>query len=293
MANIYAESHIGISNYHKEIRVKNIKECVEENSRINPDKEAFVFVSTNGGRQSLTWSVLYERSCAAARSFIQLGMKRKEIVAINLRTCPEWLYAAFGAMIAGAIPVSVSFTYTDGSDLVALMQKLQRCSLLIMDPGLDNVNRNIVQKLLDENSENGAVHSSKLPYLKYLVGVGFEDCSALVKSFHDLLNGTNTDVSFPDIETGDVAVMLQTSGSTGVPKLVAHTHASLVSLIGSDMIPLDESYRLFNDRPFNWIGGFPFSVLTGQTRVTILGFCDPPKNRVSFMKEVIEKGDVH
>ncbi|XP_053388530.1 uncharacterized protein LOC128551657 [Mercenaria mercenaria] len=152
-----------ILQYHKEIRVKNTKECIEEHSETNPHKEAFVFISTDAGRQSLTWSTLYERSCAAARSFIQLGVKRNEIVAINLR-----FYVTFGVMIAGSIPVSVSFTYTDGSDLVALMQKLQHCSLLIMNPGLDNVNWNIVQKLLDEHSGNGAVHSPKLPYLKYL-----------------------------------------------------------------------------------------------------------------------------
>ncbi|XP_045165830.2 putative acyl-CoA synthetase YngI [Mercenaria mercenaria] len=289
MEGTYVKSHVRIENCLKEIRTKNIKECLQRYAKTKSKIEALVFVSTDGERQSITWSNLYERSCATAGSMIRLGVKRNEIVAINLRTCPEWLYATFGAMIAGAIPVSVSFTYTDGSDLVAIMERMKCCSLLIMDPGFDNVNWNIAQGLLDEYNDNGDIKSAKLPYLRYLVGVGFENCSDPVKHFQDLLNGTDSDADFPDLESEDVATMLQTSGSTGVPKLVVHTHASLISVAGSELILIDPNYKVFNDRPFNWIGGFPFSVLTGQSRVTISGFCEAPTNRVSFMKDVIEK----
>ncbi|XP_053398089.1 medium-chain acyl-CoA ligase ACSF2, mitochondrial-like [Mercenaria mercenaria] len=289
MDGTYVKSHVKIENYLKEIRTKNIKQCLQGYAKTKSKIEAFVFVSTNGERQSISWANLYERSCATASSMIRLGVKRNEIVAISLRTCPEWLYATFGAMIAGAIPVSVAFTYTDGSDLVAIMERMKCCSLFIMDPGFDNVNWNIAQGLLDEYNDIGDVKSAKLPYLRYLVGVGFENCSDPVKHFQDLLNGTDSDADFPDLESGDVATMLQTSGSTGVSKLVVHTHASLISLTGSEFIFVDPNYIVFNGRPFNWIGGFPLSILTGESRVTISGFCEAPTDRVSFMKDIIEK----
>ncbi|XP_060584599.1 acetyl-coenzyme A synthetase-like [Ruditapes philippinarum] len=290
MARIYETSYVRVEDNDKEVRFKNIIECIKEYSSTKSDIDAFIFVSTDGDRQSVTWKALYERSCAAARAIIRLGVKRKEIVAVNLRSCPEWLYATFGSMIAGAIPMSISFKYSDGSDLVATMEKLQCCSLLIMDPGFDNVNWNILQKLLEYHDVTGAVKSTKLPYLRYLLGVGFENASGNVRDFRgSFLDDSSVDVNFANIESDDVATFLQTSGSTGIPKLVVHTHGTLLSASGTNLIAFDSNHIIFNDRPFTWIGGYPFSVMTGQTRVTVSGFCEAPKDRVAFMKDVILK----
>ena len=48
-------------------------------------------------------------------------------------------------------------------------------------------------------------------------------------------------------------------------------------------------YKLFNYRPFNWIGGFPFGVLCGQTRVLLDGFGKPPVDGVAREIEVIQE----
>ena len=290
MDRIYNTSYVKIEKSHREIHFNNIFECIKEYAETKSEKESFIFVSTDGERISVTWRSLYEKSCAAARSLMQLGVKRKEIVAINVRTCPEWLFATFGTMIAGAIPVSISFTYIDGSDLVTTMEKLKCCSCLIMDPGFDGINWNIVQNLLEHHDDTGEVKSSKLPYLRYLLGVQFKGCSDKVRDFvGSFIDDTSDDANFASINPDDVAAMVQTSGSTGIPKIVVHTHASLLSVIWTNMKALDADYVLFNDRPFNWIGGYPFSVMTGQTRVTISGFCDAPKDRVAFMKDIIQK----
>ena len=224
-----------------------------------------------------------------ANSFINLGVKEKEIVDINIRNYPEWLYACFGAVMAGAIPISVSFTYVDGSDLVAMMEKIRTCSLLVMDPGLLNVNWNIVRQLVDNFSADGTVRSEKMPYLRYLVDVAFDQVEEQLLKFSDLLQ-TNLDITLPHISTNDTVFLFQTSGSTGVPKVVAHIHEVFLKGITGKLIDhMDPKYKLFNDRPFAWLGGYPLSVITGQTRVTISGFCEPPEDRVSFMIDVIEK----
>ncbi|XP_045176436.2 uncharacterized protein LOC123536974 [Mercenaria mercenaria] len=193
-------------------------------------------------------------------------------------------------MMAGAIPVSI--TYTDGNDIIAMMEKLEKCSLLVLDPGLESINWNILRRLLDKYEADGKVRSKKMPYLRYLLGVAFdsEPDASNVKDFRDLLDEYHTDIELPYIDPKDFYGLFQTSGSTGVPKLVAQVHLSTMKLVESHALEMiEDKYILFNDRPFNWGGGYPFFALSGQTRVTLSEFCDPPKDRISFMIEVIER----
>ncbi|XP_053402596.1 uncharacterized protein LOC123550681 [Mercenaria mercenaria] len=195
-----------------------------------------------------------------------------------------------GAMMAGAIPVSITFTYTDGNDLIAMMEKLEKCSLLVLDPGLESSNWNILRRLLDEYKADGKIRSKIMPYLRHLLGVAFErePDAQNVKDFRDLLDEYHPDIELPYIDPNEIYGLFQTSGSTGVPKLVAHVYLSTMKLSHAFGM-IENKSIIFNDRPFNWGGGYPFSVLTGQTRVTLSEFCDPPKDRISFMIEVIEK----
>lgn len=287
MENKFTKSYIKVDRAHNETNRRDITECLREYAGTKSDIEAFVFASTSGKRQSVTWAELYHRSCTTAKSMIALGIKRKEIVALNLRTCPEWLYGTFGAMLAGAIPVSISFAYSDGRDVVAMMKKLQHCSALVMDPGHGNMQWEIFRKLIDEYAADGTVKSTNLPYLRHMFGVGFD--SLTVKRFQDIIEGRHEDIVLPDVNPDDIATMIQTSGSTGVAKLVVHTHKSMLTLVGTDLKIIDNNYVIYNDRPFNWIGGFPISVLTGQRRVTVSGFGEVPQNNISFVLDVIQK----
>ncbi|XP_060601546.1 uncharacterized protein LOC132754835 [Ruditapes philippinarum] len=291
MANDLIDSYIKITvedEIHSEFLT--IVDCLKHYANTQSETEAFVFASTDGSRQSVTWSELYNKSKAVAKSFVHLGVKEKEVVAMNIRNCPEWLYASYGAIIAGAIPISVSFTYVDGSDLVALMDKLQICSLLVMDPGLENINWDIVRRLLDNFNANGTVKSSKMPYLRYLVGVSFDQVDAQLLKFIDLVHDIKSGITLPKVSAKNTISLFQTSGSTGVAKLVAHSHEAFFKCVtGKHAEYLDAKYKHFNDRPFAWLGGYPLSVITGQTRVAISGFCKPPKDRVSFMIEVIQR----
>lgn len=288
MAEVLQESYIKV-NAEKECQpFPTIPEYLKHFSETKQGGEAVVFVSTDGKRESATWMELYSKACKIARSFLCLGLKKGEVVAINIQSCPEWLYATFGAMIAGAIPMSVSFTYTDGSDLIALMEKLKTCSFLVMDPGYDNINWTILRHHLDEFDEHGNAKSRKMPYLRHLIGVAFVETGSNVLNFSDLLCKDYSDVNLPELEPTDISCLFQTSGSTGAPKVVAHTHESLINTVTAKHIEImDPKYKLYNDRPFTWGGGFPYSLLTGQTRVTTSGQRGPPNDNISFMMKVI------
>lgn len=292
MEELLSHSYVKIDGPPLTLKLKTIPECLKYYAETDAEGESVVFAAPSGVRQTVTWSQLYRHSCTVARSLLTLGIRRHEVVAINVRSCPDWLYATFGAMLAGAIPASVSFTYKDGSDLTALMEKMKNCSLLIVDPGLNNINVDILGSLLNECHADGSVMSKRMPYLRYLVGIAFDGNQhpLQVKSFQDLLREQHTDIVLPKINEDDISGLFQTSGSTGLPKLVAHTHITAMKAAGGGVYEmLSNKYILFNDRPFNWGGGYPLSIFTGQTRVTFNGFCELPNDRISFMIDVIEK----
>ena len=116
-------------------RCKTFTECIRYHAEKKPTREAVVFTSTDGTREAVTNKKLNEKCREVARAYIRIGVKPKEIVAINLKPCQDWLFLTFGAMFAGAVPISISFTYTDGSDVIAMMKKLKTCSMLIFEPG--------------------------------------------------------------------------------------------------------------------------------------------------------------
>ncbi|XP_045179237.2 medium-chain acyl-CoA ligase ACSF2, mitochondrial-like [Mercenaria mercenaria] len=286
------ESYIKLERTHAETDLKTIIDCLEYHASTIPDKEAVVFVASNYSREAVTWSRLFAKARETAKALISLGVKKGEVIAVNVRNCPEWLYIVIGAMMTGAIAVSISFTYTDGSDLIAIMEKLRNCCLLVLDPGVAGANWNIVKKFIKTQNGKGRVRSDKMPYLRYLITHKDEDYAEMQNNLHlvDFLEQLNDDIQLPKVEEDDIAFLFQTSGSTGVPKLVAHTHRAIrvCQQVATEAVAADKSIA-YNDRPFAWIGGFPLTLISGIKRVTVSGFCSPPEDRAAFVIEVAKR----
>ena len=274
-------------DYNKLEPLQTFPDCLQHYASKKPEKDAVVFHSTTAPRYAITWKELYDRSCKMAKAFIKLGVQPGECVAVISRTCPEYLYVAFGVMMAAARLVNLVFTYKDGSDFVQAVTKLGNCSMIVLDPGLEESNWNILKTVVDHYDGSGTVQSSQLPYLRNLL---FIDTLSKenVKTIGDLLEDKYPSVELPQVDPDEIGTMFLTSGSTGVPKLVGHSQTNLAKLrlsMSSEGYAEDDIY--FSDRPFAWGGGFPFSLLFGQTRVTVSGFCPEPKDKVSFLIDVI------
>ncbi|XP_045195148.2 3-[(3aS,4S,7aS)-7a-methyl-1,5-dioxo-octahydro-1H-inden-4-yl]propanoyl:CoA ligase-like [Mercenaria mercenaria] len=106
-----------------------------------------------------------------------------------------------------------------------------------------------------------------------------------------VVNLTNTpEVQLPDIYPEDLAVYYKTSGSTGEPKLVGHTHLGFPgsTYLLKDCLEIDSHSRYFCDRPLGWSGGFPnFFIAFGATRVIVDSSLSIQKNNIDFLSDII------
>ncbi|KAK3582826.1 hypothetical protein CHS0354_035774 [Potamilus streckersoni] len=234
-----------------------------------PDAQAFIFLSTDFNKQSVTWKELNERSRDFGKRLIQFGVRSGDIIALSIPNCPEWLYSAFGSVIAGAIPISITFSFADGSDVLAILTKLEKCSTFILDPSPDGRTWDILKTFMNSFSPNGSVKSTKIPSLQRLLLISRPKSNDEILLLDDFLKSDVSEIDFPKIEPEHIAFLIQTSGTTGVPKAVAHTHQSLMSAglhWASFFTHKDKHYC---DRSFGWTGGFPYNILiTGETRLT-------------------------
>ncbi|MCL0049475.1 AMP-binding protein, partial [Dehalococcoidia bacterium] len=73
-----------------------------------PDKDALVNVQRG---QRFTYQELKEACNRAAKSFLKLGVKKGDKVAIWATNVNEWVIALFGAAKIGAVVVTVNTNY--------------------------------------------------------------------------------------------------------------------------------------------------------------------------------------
>ncbi|KAK3582825.1 hypothetical protein CHS0354_035773 [Potamilus streckersoni] len=246
---------------------KTIPELLRVHNEKIPDSEAFVFFTSEMERTSMTWKELYVGSKNFARSLLGLGVKPKDTVAISGPNCPSWLFAVFGSMMVGAIPADVTFGYSDGSDVIALLQKMDNVSTFILHPGFHDQKWTIFKAFLTEFDSQGNIKCDQVPSLKHLVFMEKPEKETYMLLVEDLAKiYFSTDNPLPNVDSNNVAFLFQTSGSTGLSKLVAHSHRSLSYFLSN--VYGEGITERYNDQSFGFISGFPFEVVTGIKRVT-------------------------
>ncbi|XP_052820045.1 uncharacterized protein LOC128245864 [Mya arenaria] len=218
----YTESYRRVECEEEDLGLRTVGDCMKYFAEVQGNKHAVIFGATvEADRETVTWLELYENSCAFAKALINLGIKRDEIVGINIRPCPEWLYITFGCMLAGIKAVGLAFTYTDGSDLIAMMNKMKTCSMLVLDPGASGENWKIVRRLLDAYSKTGRATSSKMSSVRFLLGHRFPTYESKVRSLQEVMANAPTDIEIPKyVSPDDISFLFQTSGSTGYQSLL-------------------------------------------------------------------------
>lgn len=275
-------------------RYKTLLDCLHYQANVQGDSDAFIFVHMDGRRECVSWRNLWLKSQSAARTLIHYGVQKGDIVAIDMPNFPEWLYLFFGTMQAGAIPVGIAFKNKDLSNVIAMLQKNDRCSVIVTSHTEHDDTWSVLRQYLDEVRPDGSVSSLALPYLKY-VFLRYGNSTQGINDANDIreiLKENHDDVSLPELSGDDIAFGKQSSGSTGPSKLVTRTHKSFMKSFYKQLNQPNYRVKVFNDNCFCWVGGFPFNVINGFTRLTLVneeGFPFEKRKQLTFRVIVDEQ----
>lgn len=246
-----------------------------------PDKDGLVNVQRG---ERFTYRELKEVCDRAAKSFLKLGVKKGDHVAIWATNVNEWVIALFGAAKIGAVIVTVNTNYRS-HELEYLLKQSDTMTLFLIEEYRGN---NYVETVYDvvpelKTSEPGNLNSERLPYLKNVIFIGdkkfpgmytWNEFMELGREVSDAELARAQAMCDPD----DVINMQYTSGTTGFPKGVMLTHNNVINnayYVGACQNYTDQE-RLCIPVPFFHCFGLTMSITTcvvyGATMVPVEQF---------------------
>ncbi len=161
-------------------------------------------------RREITWNVFNEKANRFANLLLERGIQKGDKVAILLMNCLEWLPVYFGILKTGALAVPLNFRYS--AEEIKYCVELSEADILVFGP--EFIGR--VEEVADDISKGR---------LLYYVGDG---CPGFAEDY--TIHTANCSSQSPRIEINDndYAAIYFSSGTTGFPKAILHTHESLM-----------------------------------------------------------------
>ena len=162
-------------------------------------------------RRSMTWGVFDEKANRMANLLLKRGIKKGDKVAILLMNCLEWLPIYFGILKTGAVAVPLNFRYT--AEEIKYCLDLSDAIALIFGPEFI-----------------GRVESiyHQIPKVKTIFFAG-ENRPSFAENYDRLTANCSSEAPQIKLTDADDAAVYFSSGTTGFPKAILHTHRSLVS----------------------------------------------------------------
>jgi acyl-CoA synthetase (AMP-forming)/AMP-acid ligase II len=206
------------------------------------------------------------RSRHLAAELLRLGVSKGARVGIYMPNSTLWAIAWFAAARVGAIVVPIN-TFYRSAELHWALRHADVSVLLMQDSfaSIDCVKR-LEAAIPDLCREGGRepLCIPCVPYLRTIVAWGSEERPWMTRC---VLPSASEDRGGYDhalllevercVTPADILVLMYTSGSTGEPKGVLHSHGTLVrhSLDLTHLYVTHNDDVVFNAMPFFWVGG--------------------------------------
>ncbi len=161
-------------------------------------------------RREITWETFDRKANCFANLLLTRGCKKGDKVAVLLMNSIEWLPIYFGILRAGAIAVPLNYRYT--ADEIKYCLKKADCSILVFGP--EFIGR--IEQICD-----------LLPDIAHMFYVG-EDCPTFADNYEDMIRYCSLENPGFIITEEDNAAIYFSSGTTGFPKAILHSHKALM-----------------------------------------------------------------
>lgn len=209
-----------------------LQACLDETSARYPDRTAIIFMG-----KKITYSALSKMVNRFAASLQRLGISRGDRVVLFLPNSPQFVIAYYGILKAGAVVVPANPLYTQ-RELLHLLEDSGATTVITLDlkalfdkvnavkqtAGLEHIIVSSIQEYLPF-PKNTLFSLAKRKEIASLEGSN-------VVRMRDLLAGRKQEnLIESNVRHDDIAVVLYTGGTTGVPKGVCLTHDNLVANI--------------------------------------------------------------
>ena len=184
-------------------------DVVDEYARLEPDKNAIVWINDRGYNRNFTYKDLKEKSDACASYLQSLGIGRGDKVMLILKRRYEFWFACLGLHKLGATAIPATHLLTP-KDIVF------RCRAASVKAIISVGEDTVVQHIIDAQPDCPSVES--------LISIG----PLCPKGWSDFQEGISKARPFvkPALpsENEDLLYLYFTSGTTGDPKMVSHDY---------------------------------------------------------------------
>jgi acyl-CoA synthetase (AMP-forming)/AMP-acid ligase II len=238
----------------------------------------------------LTYEDLDDQSRRLAAHLVSVGVGRGSRVGILFPNGTEWVLAWAATTRVGAVAIPVN-TFYKTPELAKFLRHADVQYLLGVGQFLQHDYLSRLEAIAPEISEQAAerLMLPTLPQLRRVLLWGDSDRKWADGRLDEALSATPdsalcdvVDGLEDDVAPADVLLVTYTSGSTGEPKGVVHSHGGVIRQAHNlaSLSGIDEESRIWTPMPLCWVGGFGFSML----RAMVAGGC-------FLTQDVFEAGD--
>lgn len=253
--------------------------------RLGPEKVA-IRDKAYGIWQAYNWQEYLDYVKWVALGLLSLGLTRGENVGIITDNRPEWLFSELGAQAVGAVTLNL-YTSSVAKELCYGLSRIRASYVVVQD-------QEQVDKLLEVRE--GIPHVRRVIYVDPTGMRAYRENPWLL-AFAELLElGKAMDRKEPERfraelmkgKADDIALMIMTSGTTGLPKVATLTHANITDMAKKwlETAPIGMEDNWISITPTAWIVDQMWGVGVALCGAMTMNFPETPETVTEDLREI-------